>query len=660
MKSVYIKTAGAALLLSGVLVTALVTPGCALFGKAGSLITSTNTINSGGNLMGIGTAGTVIVNGGASLTPGVGSATGTLSVGGLTVNTGGTVNISLGGLTTSQLAVNGNAVLGGTINFTAVSALTAPTYTFLTVTNGTISGTFAQVTNLPAGYLLSYANNTVLIIQASNTITFPSLGSVIYSNGLSVGLTASASSGLPVSYASSSTNVSISGTNATILGAGTATIVASQDGNSNYPTATPVTNMLIISKATPPFFNFASNSLSNVYTGSNVAVTLTNAGSTPYVITYNGSTNSPIGSGTYTVVATVTDTNNYNVYSITNTLVIGKGNATISFSGTNATYDGTAKSVVASTVPTNLSVGITYNGSSNAPSNAGSYTVVATVADANYVGSNSTTLTIGQASNVVTWTNLVSPGSYSNGLTIGLGATASSGLGVSYSSASTNVSISGTNVTVLGAGTASIVASQAGNSNYLAATPVTNTLVIGKVTAGVSISNTNATYDGTAKAVTVTTTPAGLSTSVTYNGSSNAPSDAGNYAVVATVADANYTGSDTSTLTIAQATNTIIFPILGSRFYTNGIVIGLGALASSGLSVSYSSASTNVSISGTNLEVLGAGTASIVAAQAGNSNYLAATPVTNSLVISNAATPTNVPVIYEHGWTGWIGPTENR
>ena len=419
--------------------------------------------------------------------------------------------------------------------------------------------------------------------------------------------------------------------------------------------------MLIISKATPPSFNFASNSLSSVYTGSNVVVGVTNAGSVPVVITYNGSTNVPMGAGTYTVVATVGDTNNYTAYAVTNTLVIGKGNATISFNGTNAIYDGTAKGVVASTVPTNLSVGITYNGSTNAPTNAGSYTVVATVADANYVGSNSTTLTIGQASNAIAWTNLVTPVSYSNGLVIGLGATASSWLGVSYSSANTNlVSISGTNLAVLGAGTASIVASQAGNSNYLAATPVTNTLVIGKGSASVSITGTNAIYDGTAKSVEASTVPTNLNVGITYNGSSNAPSNAGSYTVVATVADANYAGSNTATLMIGQAANTITFPALGSRFYTNGLTIGLGATASSGLAISYSSTSTNVSISGANVTVLGAGTASIVASQYGNSNYLAATSVTNSLVISNAATPTNVPVIYEHGWTGWIRPKENR
>jgi hypothetical protein len=250
---------------------------------------------------------------------------------------------------------------------------------------------------------------------------------------------------------------------------------------------------------------------------------------------------------------------------------------------------------------------------------------------------------------------------YSTGLTTNLGATSSSGLEVTYSTTNTNlISISSNVATVLGAGTATIVASQAGNSNYLAATPVTNQIVIAKGAASVSFSGTNTTYDGTAKAVTLVTTPAGLSNTVTYNGSTNRPTNAGSYAVIATVTDANYTGGGSAVLNIIQASNTITFPALGARFYTNGLTIGLGATASSGLAISYSSTSTNVSISGTNVTVLGAGTASIVATQSGNSNYLAATPVTNSLVISKAATPTNVPVIYEHGWTGWIRPKENR
>ena len=54
-------------------------------------------------------------------------------------------------------------------------------------------------------------------------------------------------------------------------------------------------------------------------------------------------------------------------------------------------------------------------------------------------------------------------------------------------------------------------------------------------------------YDGTPKSVTVTTSPLGLSVSVTYNGSPLAPTDVGNYAVVATITDPNYTGSANGT-----------------------------------------------------------------------------------------------------------------
>ncbi len=44
------------------------------------------------------------------------------------------------------------------------------------------------------------------------------------------------------------------------------------------------------------------------------------------------------------------------------------------------------------------------------------------------------------------------------------------------------------------------------------------------------------TYDGTAKSVSVTTTPSGLSgISVTYNGSTTAPTAAGSYTVAATL-----------------------------------------------------------------------------------------------------------------------------
>ncbi|HEX8351680.1 MAG TPA: pectinesterase family protein [Pyrinomonadaceae bacterium] len=84
----------------------------------------------------------------------------------------------------------------------------------------------------------------------------------------------------------------------------------------------------------------------------------------------------------------------------------------------------------------------------------------------------------------------------------------------------------------------------------------TGTLVIEKAAATVTVESASYTYDGTPKAVAVTTDPAGLGVEVTYNGSAAAPSAPGTYAVAATVVDPNYRGTASGTLTITEAPNT--------------------------------------------------------------------------------------------------------
>ncbi|RME69350.1 MAG: hypothetical protein D6781_08780, partial [Verrucomicrobia bacterium] len=88
--------------------------------------------------------------------------------------------------------------------------------------------------------------------------------------------------------------------------------------------------------------------------------------------------------------------------------------------------------------------------------------------------------------------------------------------------------------------------------NYQLVQP-TATASINKATATVSLSGLAQTYDGTAKTVTATTDPAGLTVNITYDGSAAAPTNAGSYAVVATVSDANYEGQATGTLVISKA-----------------------------------------------------------------------------------------------------------
>jgi hypothetical protein len=71
--------------------------------------------------------------------------------------------------------------------------------------------------------------------------------------------------------------------------------------------------------------------------------------------------------------------------------------ASVTLSDLNRIYDGSPKTVTATTDPAGLMVDTTYDGSSTAPTNAGSYTVATTVNDAMYEGSASGTLDIAKA-----------------------------------------------------------------------------------------------------------------------------------------------------------------------------------------------------------------------------------------------------------------------
>ena len=74
--------------------------------------------------------------------------------------------------------------------------------------------------------------------------------------------------------------------------------------------------------------------------------------------------------------------------------------------------------------------------------------------------------------------------------------------------------------------------------------------VLLKDTATVALGSLSQIYDGVVKPATAMTTPSGLTVNFTYNGSPDAPIDAGTYLVIATVNDPAYTGSASGTLTV--------------------------------------------------------------------------------------------------------------
>ncbi len=134
-----------------------------------------------------------------------------------------------------------------------------------------------------------------------------------------------------------------------------------------------------------------------------VAAATTPAGLTVDV-TYDGSVVPPVNAGTYTVVATI-DSPDF-AGSDTETLVVSPAPAAVALSGLSAVYDGAPHAAVAATAPPGLAVLLTYDGLPAPPTNAGSYAVVATVVDPNYVGSASGTLVIAQATAGIAFSGL--------------------------------------------------------------------------------------------------------------------------------------------------------------------------------------------------------------------------------------------------------------
>lgn len=414
-------------------------------------------------------------------------------------------------------------------------------------------------------YLSATAQVTINVGQAPQTISFAALPARTF-GAPDFELSASASSGLPVSFVvTGNATLLADGKTVHLTGAGPVTVTAAQAGDANHSAATSVAHSFSVDKAAA---TIVLGSLTQTYTGAALAATATTtpAGLSGLSLTYtqNGTAvASPTNAGTYTVTATLSNAD-YQAAPATGTLTIGKATATLTLGASTFTYDGTAKPVTATSTPIDLSgVSVTYDGAATAPTAAGSYQVVASLTNNNYEASNATgTLTINKApatltfgASTFTYDGAVKPVSVTT-TPVGLG-----GVSVAYN---------GSAIAPAAAGTYALAASL-DNPNYTAPN-VAGTLLINKAAASIALSNTTATYDGTAKAVTAATLPAGLGgLSVTYTQNNVAvatPTNAGTYQVVASLTNDNYEASNaTGTLTIGKAAATVTLANL-SHTYT--------------------------------------------------------------------------------------------
>ena len=243
-----------------------------------------------------------------------------------------------------------------------------------------------------------------------------------------------------------------------------------------------------------------------------------------------------------------------------------------------------------------------------------------------------------------------------------LDANATSGLPVSFivvSGSSASVEANGT-VTIVGSGVTTIRASQDGNGSFNPAPTVEKTLTVNKVPQTIafnalsdaSLQAKNYALSASASSGLAVSFTSSDSTVASVNGSSLELHKGGSITITASQGgDDNFSAAPvvTQPLTViddTQQAQTITWnQTLGSRAF--GLAdLNLTAAASSNLPIRYLSSDATIAqivngsgvadANGTFLEVVGAGSATITATQAGNGQYQAASPVAKSLTVTKA------------------------
>ena len=174
------------------------------------------------------------------------------------------------------------------------------------VTLKTIGSRTVTATNVTDGTKTSSTSTINVIGQQPQTITFNALSNQVY-GAATFGLSATASSGLTVSFSILSGPATLAGTNLTITGVGTVTVQASQAGNSTYQAATNVNQSFVVTAAT---LTVSSPNQSRFIgqtnpTFSGTVVGLQYGDSITATFSVTATTNSPIGN--YPIIPAFTD-----------------------------------------------------------------------------------------------------------------------------------------------------------------------------------------------------------------------------------------------------------------------------------------------------------------------------------------------------------------
>jgi hypothetical protein len=262
-----------------------------------------------------------------------------------------------GSYTSPQTVTLSDTTSGATIYYTtngATPTVESPVYNgpfqvsaTTTVQAMAVASGYNNSAIAPGTYFLSQSHN-----QGQNenqTVTFPAIGNQTYPAGPFI-LSATASSGLPMSYAVLSGPATISGNLLTITGAGFVTVQASQAGNAQYAPANAVTQTFIVNQASTTLVLTSSSNPSSLDQSVTLAATIMpqNGGQVSGTITFKD------GSAVLSVVAV-----SGNLATLTtSTLAVGTHSISVVYSG-DSNFIGSAATPLAQSVTkatTNIAV----------------------------------------------------------------------------------------------------------------------------------------------------------------------------------------------------------------------------------------------------------------------------------------------------------------
>jgi uncharacterized protein (TIGR03437 family) len=418
--------------------------------------------------------------------------------------TPGSQTITFGALTsqaygTAPLTLSATASSGLAVSFTSttlpVCTVSGATVTIVSVGTCTIQASQAGNTNYAAA---TSVTQHFTVTTASQTITFGSLSNQVYGTA-TLTLSATASSGLTVTFTSTTSTVcTVSGTTLTLVKGGTCTIQAAQPGNTDYAAALPVTQGFSV---TPAIQTITFGTLPNLAFGT-APITVTATASSGLAVSFTSSTASVctvasassgttvklVSGGTCTIQASQAGNTDYSAApQVNQTFTVTPEAQTITFGALSNQVYGTTPFMVSATASSGLAVTFTSTTPSVCTVSTAAVTLLSQgtctveagqTGNTNYAPATPVdqSFTVSPANQTITFAAITNKALGTASFTVS--ATASSGLTVSFASNSGVCSVSGTTVTPLLAGTCTIQASQPGNADYNAATPVDQSFTV--------------------------------------------------------------------------------------------------------------------------------------------------------------------------------------